>query len=58
MKNNTYRSFHIKEGQKIEKFNPPSQFFLKLAPLLHTIKTRRNVKFQPSTPTPSKVMGF
>ena len=29
-----FRSFHVKEGQKIEKFNPPSQFFLKSAPLL------------------------
>ena len=32
-------SFHVKEGQKIEKFNPPSQFFFKSALLLHTSKT-------------------
>ena len=42
-----FGSFHIKERQKIEIFNPPSQvFFYKSAQLLHTIKTRRNAKFQ------------
>ena len=50
--------FHVKEGQKTESFNPPSQSFLKSSLLLHTIKTRRNTKSQPSTPNPSKVMVF
>ena len=53
-----FGSFHIKERQKIEKFNPPSQFFLKSAQLLHTIKTRRNAKFQPLTPASSKIMAL